>query len=61
MCGMKVRRPPATLLTQNEYVKCTKPGELEEGHYLINDYGTAVTTVINLKDLKIVIRDDRLV
>ena len=35
--------------------------ELGEAHYLINDHGAAVTTVINLKDLKIVIGDSRLV
>lgn len=58
---MKELRPLSTLLTQNKYIKCTKTGELEEAHYLTNDYETAVTTVINLKDLKIVIRDSRLV
>lgn len=49
------------LQTQSKYIKCTRTGECGEAHYLINDYGTAVTTVINLKDLKIVISDDRLV
>lgn len=38
-----------------------KEGWTEETHYLTDDYGMAVTTVINLKDLKIVIRDSRLV
>lgn len=43
-----------TLITQNKYIKPTKTGELEEAHYLINDYGNAITTIINLKDLKTV-------
>jgi hypothetical protein len=29
-----------------------KTGQLEEAYYLTNNYGTAVTTIINLKDLK---------
>lgn len=54
-------QPLSTLLSQTEYIKCTRIRELEEAHYLTNDYGTAVTTVIHLEDLKIVIRDSRLV
>ncbi len=54
-------RPLSTLLTRSKYIKCTQAAELEGAYYLINDYGTAVTTVINLKDLKIAIRDSGLV